>query len=219
MSYPYLFTQAKYNGENVGYKVDALIAKSTDMADLKKAMNAAKIEAFGSDQKLWPKVITCIKDGDTKEDQENYKDHFYVTLKSKERRPMVVDKNKKEVDNESEVYGGRWARAAAKFMVVKSGEDYYMACYMNAVQLLEKAPAFGGGSVDLDAAFGGTVSDESDDSCDVMFKKPRLGSPDDDESSLFLSYELNSSELKPFRKAIFKSDKLFPAITLISAEM
>lgn len=163
MSYPYLFTKAKYKGEDQGYKVDALFDKEEDLSLIKKAITKAKVNMFGKNKDKWPKVVSCIKDGDEKQDQANYEGKLYITLKSKVRKPVVVDKKKKPIEDESEVYGGRFARAAVMIMIVKSGSTYYSACYINAIQVLEHGEAFGGGGVDMNSVFNSGNEDESDD--------------------------------------------------------
>lgn len=178
MSYPYLFEQATYEGEKVGYMVDALFAKDEDLTPIKKAIFQVKAQAFGKDKAKWPKVVSCLKDGDEKEDAENYADHYFIKLKSKKRRPIVLDKKRNEVEDEAEVYGGRYATAAVRMVIVKSGATYYVAAYIQAIMLLEDAEPFGGGKVDTEKYF---KAHEGEDDADKESNYEDDDNSDDDD--------------------------------------
>lgn len=108
-SYPNVFKPRKDNYGNINFSVDLIISDPGDIAEIE-----AKIEEIGEDHwgDQWPKVKPKLKhvlfrditDGDHAGCKK------LVARCAPEKPPIVVDRNKEEILNQRDVYGGCEAR-------------------------------------------------------------------------------------------------------------
>jgi hypothetical protein len=103
------------------FSVVALFAKGADLSKMKAAAKAAAEKKWGADPKKWPKNLRDpFRDqGDReKEDDDGNaylpagyeKGAFYLNLKST-KRPGLVDAKVQDIIDETDFYGGCYARA------------------------------------------------------------------------------------------------------------
>jgi hypothetical protein len=122
LSFPYLFTPRPADGDDgkEKYSVMLLIPKS-DKATIAKLREAEREAAeIGKSTKFGGKIPanlpSIIKDGDedgTAEDYPERKGMLYMTVSSDPKfKPGVIDKNKQEIMDQSEVYSGVYGRAS-----------------------------------------------------------------------------------------------------------
>jgi hypothetical protein len=112
VSFPKVFRPEGMNGQEPKYSITMLFKKSTDLKELKRAVNNAIIETYGSLDKVPKKFTTPFRDGSEKEDVEGYENTIFVTASSK-KKPGVVDyPDANPITEESEeFYPGCYARA------------------------------------------------------------------------------------------------------------
>lgn len=180
LAFPYLFEAKSYQDKidaKKYYNTTILFTKDSDLKDMILEINRTAAEVFGKDSKKWPKIRMPWRDGDKKEDLIGYPGCRYVSAKSL-KRVKIVDGQKKEVTDEEEVYGGRYARLAVRAKVTVSGSDdegnpkYFVSLYLQGVQVTslkgDKGENFAGG-LDVDSAFKSDedeTADYSNDSSD-----------------------------------------------------
>lgn len=91
---------------------------------IRKAIKAAKIEAWGPDETKWSKGRVLIFDGDEKSDDAGYKGHLYISPKN-ERQPAVFDQSKTLVASANgPVYAGCYVNAVIRAYVYPAGKKY-----------------------------------------------------------------------------------------------
>lgn len=155
VAFPSVF-RPKYNdlsGKDE-YSVVALFKKGVDISNLKKAAQAAVIKKWGENKNKWPKNLKSpFRDqGDrVKIDEETGKEFLpqgyeagaiYLNLKS-QQRPGVVAQNKDEIIDESEFYGGCWARASVNAFAYDKKGNKGVSFGLNNLQKLKDDDAFG----------------------------------------------------------------------------
>lgn len=167
LSFPKFFKPEQFQGKGEAYFGCALLfPKSADLTEMKKSIVKAAVEAYGEKSK-WPKGLSLPwRDGDNQADYEGYTDHFYVNAKSK-RKPVLVNKDKEPITEESEIYGGLYGRAVLVAKATESGGKYYVSLYLQGFQKWKDGPQFGGG-VNVENDFADDIEDDgmSDDSDD-----------------------------------------------------
>lgn len=125
VSYPNLFKTRKndMNGKDE-YSVMALFGPGVDLTKLKAEAQAACKEKWGDDPKKWPQNIRSPFRKHEEKRFENDKGEMifpmgmeaggvFLNLKSGQR-PGVIDGQKQDIINESDVYPGCYARATVK---------------------------------------------------------------------------------------------------------
>ena len=160
LSYPNLFTpKATQLTPDPRFSCDLLIPKTDakTLADIQAAMKAAIEE--GKD-KTWggqiPKSYkTPIKDGDESDDP-NYKGHWILHPWSKaEYPPKVMDGQLNPIIDQSEIYGGVYARVNINFYIYNSNGVKGVGCGFDAgVVKTRDGEPFGGGRTSAEDAFG-----------------------------------------------------------------
>jgi len=130
VSYPSVF-KPKLNDQNnkMEYQVEALFALGADMSKLKAAAKAAAEKKWGKDASKWPANmrlpfrdqsekpakdketgLPIVKDGKPVLQLGCVAGAPWMRLKS-ERRPGLVDQNVQDIIDETDFYGGCYARA------------------------------------------------------------------------------------------------------------
>lgn len=150
MSFPHLFQKGTYQGKETNYNFTMKFPKETDLTGIREALNKAKTFNWGKDAKAWPKSYRkAITDGDT---SDNEADHGYWLVSATSIEPrQVVDRNKNEIVNPNDVYGGCVCRAvlqAATYSLSKDnqGEKFYF----KVVQKMADGKRLGKGGAALD---------------------------------------------------------------------
>jgi len=135
------------------YSLVALFPKDADLTALKAAAQDAIIKKFGEDKSKWPQNMrNPFRDqGDrAKKDQQGNEflpDGFepgaiYLTLRSNQR-PDVVDQSVQSIIDESEFYGGCWARASISAYAYDTKGNRGVSFGLGNVQKVADDDAFG----------------------------------------------------------------------------
>lgn len=152
--------QAPQGGGDAKYGVTLLIPKAdtTTKAKIDQAMKEAA-ELFRNKNgasSLPAKFNHTLHDGDGLRDSgEPYgpecKGHWVITVNSK-RKPVIVDINKQEILDPSEVYSGCYGRACINFYGYNSNGKKGVSAGLLSVQKLADGEAFGtvGSASDFD---------------------------------------------------------------------
>lgn len=153
LSYPSVFKPSsndKFGGEPK-YQTDVLIPK-TDTATLQRLQEAFAAAVDLGSQTKWPgkspklTVMDVLKDGDEKGD-DNYAGCWYLTPKSNEGyAPEIVDNKGNPIINQTEIYGGVYARVLINFFTYNfNNMRQGVSCSLGAIQKLRDGDSFGGG--------------------------------------------------------------------------
>lgn len=158
-SYPHLLEPFQYQGKGEAYYSCVLLfPKSTDLSDMKRKIFQAAQSAFGP-KSNWPKNLKLPwRDGNEKSDSIGYEDTYFVYTKNK-HKPVVIDNNKKPIDDESKVYGGMYGRAVLIAKATESGGNYFISLYLQGVQKWKDGERFGGG-IDIEKDFDDSLMED-----------------------------------------------------------
>jgi hypothetical protein len=130
-------TSKKFPAQGARFKCDIMIPKGADLAALKKQMGEVASEEWGSE--LPKKINKAFKKTSENDALADYADDFpnYLSTWSKDdRRPGVVDRALERVDDEAEIYSGRWAMISVRFWTSTTNGNSIGAGLRN-VQLLD----------------------------------------------------------------------------------
>jgi len=164
-SYANLFRpRAAAEGQDPKYSVCLLIPKSDKetLSKIKTAINAA----IESGLSLWggkkpAQLHNPLRDGDVeREDRPEYAGCYFLNCSSK-LKPGVVDRQRQEILDETEVYSGCYGRASLNFFPFNRNGNRGIGCGLQNVQKLQDGESLGGRSRaedDFDA-----VDDDYDD--------------------------------------------------------
>lgn len=182
VSYPYLF-KSKFNNlsKKNEYSVDLLFEKSQNIDVIKNAIKNAIKERWGANP---PKNLKLpLKDGDSTKPNsgtpygEEYHGCYFVTLKNSKIKPQIVDKNKVEIIEDGEVYGGCYGRASVvAYAYPKVGEKAInsgVSLSLINFQKTGEGEAFGGARSDAFEDFD-EISTEADDPNNYTSEKSML---------------------------------------------
>lgn len=147
LSFPALYQPMS---EDMGgkYGMTLLLPPDFDLKPIKKALEAAAMEKWGSDKAKWPKSKfngpdSVIRKCEEKSHLSGYLPGWhFISLKSKDK-PGVVDATRDRVEDPKQAYAGRWVRVAARAYAydnVLKG----VGLGLNNVQLLTHDDKFGG---------------------------------------------------------------------------
>ncbi len=163
LSYPNLFTaRATQLTPDPRFSCDLLIPKTDTktMADIQAAMQAAINEGL---DRTWggqmPRTYkTPIKDGDESDDPA-YKGCWVLHPWSKqEYPPKVMDQQLNPIIDQSEIYGGVYARVNINFYIYNSNGVKGIGCGFDAgVVKTRDGEPLGGGRTSAEDAFGAPV--------------------------------------------------------------
>lgn len=165
LSYANVFdAKAMNEGETPKFGSQILIPKKdkTTLAKIEKAIEKAKQD--GKSSKFGGKIPGALKlplrDGDEAfPDDENYAGMMFLNANNS-RRPSIVDREKNPIVKEDdEVYSGVYGRVVLSFYAF-AGKAKGIAASFDAFQKTKDGDRLGGGSVDLDEAFGDDLDDE-----------------------------------------------------------
>lgn len=151
-SYANVWDPKSINGGAPKYSVSLIIPKS-DTKTIKKieaAIQAAyeegesKLKGNGKSVPALKAIKTPLRDGDLERpDDEAYKDSYFINANST-TAPGIVDANREEIIDRSEVYSGVYGRASINFYAFNSNGNKGIAVGLNNLQKISDGEPLGG---------------------------------------------------------------------------
>jgi hypothetical protein len=137
------------DGGEPKYSVCLLIPK-TDKATIKKikdAIEAAKVACASLwNGKVPSNLKTPLRDGDEdRPDRPEYVGMYFINASSK-KKPGVVDSNRDDIEDPTEVYSGCYGRASLNFYGYNTNGNRGIGAGLNHLQKLEDGERLSGGS-------------------------------------------------------------------------
>lgn len=186
LSYPTLFkARAAEEGQDPKFSVEVLIPKTdTKTVDKIRAAQNAAANAPGAEKKLgtaalptWgsdkfpaKKFTDTLRDGDDEDESDGRPEragHWFMNVRSSAQyKPGVVDKDLDPVIDESQVYGGVYARVSMTAFAFNTQGNKGISFGLNSVQVLGYGDPFGGEREKAEEVFDDDFEDD--------------GAPDDD---------------------------------------
>ncbi len=165
-SYAHVFEPVKDDDGNEKYSVSLIIDKDDKktISAINKAIEAAKesgITKFGG--KIPSKLKLPLRDGDEeREDDEVYKDKYFVNANCK-TKPGLVDKKGRTIIDSTEFYSGCYGLASISFYAFNTKGNKGIACGLNNIMKLEDGEPLGGRSRAEDDFAEFIEADDDDD--------------------------------------------------------
>lgn len=119
----------------------------------------------------------CLRDGDDKEDNEEYDGMMYLNASAKEQ-PLIGDADRQEIVDEDDFYSGCWGRASIVIFPYNNDSNIGIGAYLQSVQKLRDGEKLAG-RASLEEAFADDIQDDEFDIIDEYGGEPE--SLDDDE--------------------------------------
>jgi hypothetical protein len=142
------------NGSTPKYSVSLIIPKSDTktVEKIKVAIQAAyeegqsKLKGNGKSVPALSVIKTPLRDGDTeREGDDAYANSYFINANSA-TKPGVVDANREEILDTSELYSGIYGRASINFYAYNTNGNKGIACGLNNLQKLRDGEPLGGKS-------------------------------------------------------------------------
>lgn len=153
-SYANVWDPKAINGGTPKYSVSLIIPK-TDTATVNKIKAAiqsayeegeSKLKGNGRTAPALSVLKTPLRDGDIeKPDDEAYKNAYFVNANSP-TAPGIVDADRQEIIDRSEVYSGVYGRASINFYAFNRNGNKGIACGLNNLQKIKDGEPLGGKS-------------------------------------------------------------------------
>lgn len=153
-SYANVWDAKSINGGTPKYSVSLIIHKS-DTATINKIKDAiqaayeegqSKLKGNGKTVPALSVLKTPLRDGDLERpDDEAYADSYFVNANSA-TAPGIVDADRQEILDRSEVYSGVYGRASINFYAFNSNGNKGIACGLNNLQKIKDGEPLGGKS-------------------------------------------------------------------------
>ena len=153
-SYANIWEAKSINGGTPKFSVSLIIPKSDTrtIAKIKAAIEAAyregeaKLKGNGKTVPPIAALKTPLRDGDTERpDDPAYANAYFLNANSA-TAPGVVDADRNEILNRSEVYSGVYGRASVNFYAFNSNGNKGIACGLNNLQKIRDGEPLGGKS-------------------------------------------------------------------------
>ena len=150
-SYANVWQAKSINGGTPKFSVSLIIPKSDTVTvkKIKAAIQAAyeegeaKLKGNGRTVPPLSAIKTPLRDGDTERpDDEAYKDSYFINANST-TAPGIVDADRKEILDHSEVYSGVYGRASISFYAFNSSGNRGIACGLNNLQKIRDGQPLG----------------------------------------------------------------------------
>ena len=130
------------NGSTPKYSVSLIIPK--DDIELAYKEGEAKLKGNGKTVPALSILKTPLRDGDLERpDDDAYRNAYFVNANSP-HKPGVVDGNRQEIIDTSELYSGIYGRASISFYAFNSNGNKGIACGLNNLQKLRDGEPLGG---------------------------------------------------------------------------
>ncbi len=118
-------------------------------AALEEVKQAAMKDKWGG--KMPSNLRTPLKDGDVERpDDAVYEGHYFINATAK-TRPLVLDYDKQEIIDLSEVYSGCYGKAVINFYAYAAPGNKGIGCGLLGVQKLYDGDPLGGNRITVDA--------------------------------------------------------------------
>ena len=151
-SYANVWDPKSINGGTPKYSVSLIIPKSDKVTiqKIKDAIQAAyeegesKLKGNGKSVPSLSVIKTPLRDGDLERpDDEAYKNAYFVNANSA-TAPGIVDADRQQIIDRSEVYSGVYGRASLNFYAFNSNGNKGIACGLNNLQKIRDGEPLGG---------------------------------------------------------------------------
>lgn len=151
-SYANIWDPKSINGGTPKYSVSLIIPKSDKVTiqKIKAAIQAAyeegesKLKGSGKSVPSLSVIKTPLRDGDLERpDDEAYKNAYFVNANSA-TAPGIVDADRQQIIDRSEVYSGVYGRASINFYAFNSNGNKGIACGLNNLQKIRDGEPLGG---------------------------------------------------------------------------
>ena len=151
-SYANVWDPKSINGGTPKYSVSLIIPKSDKVTiqKIKAAIQAAyeegesKLKGNGKSVPSLSVIKTPLRDGDLERpDDEAYKNAYFVNANSA-TAPGIVDADRQQIIDRSEVYSGVYGRASINFYAFNSNGNKGIACGLNNLQKIRDSEPLGG---------------------------------------------------------------------------
>ena len=153
-SYANVWEPKSVNGSNPKYSV-SLIIKKTDTKTLDKINKAieaayeegsAKLKGTGKSVPALSAIKTPLRDGDVERpDDPAYAGCYFINANNADK-PGIVDADRQEILDRSEVYSGVYGRASISFYAFNSSGNRGIACALLNLQKIKDGEHLGGHS-------------------------------------------------------------------------
>ncbi len=165
LTYAFLWTPrsaSEEDGSQKGerYSTCILIPKNDQQTIERFHIALQHAVALGQKKGLWGATLPSnfkfpLRDGDAEcaEKGEEYAGHWFLNA-SAVRRPQIVDINRNDIWEESDVYSGCYARVCINLFPFSQRGNRGIGCGLEAVQKICDGEALGGVPVDVNEAFG-----------------------------------------------------------------
>lgn len=151
-SYANVWEAKSINGSVPKYSVSLIIPKNDKVTveKIKSAIQAAytqgesKLRGSGKTVPPLSAIKTPLRDGDLERpDDETYKNSYFVNANST-TAPGIVDADRQQIIDRSEVYSGVYGRASISFYTFNSNGNRGIACSLNNLQKIKDGKPLGG---------------------------------------------------------------------------
>ncbi len=151
-SYANVLDPKSINGGTPKYSVSLIIPKSDKVTiqKIKAAIQSAyeegesKLKGSGKSVPSLSVIKTPLRDGDLERpDDEAYKNAYFVNANSA-TAPGIVDADRQQIIDRSEVYSGVYGRASINFYAFNSNGNKGIACGLNNLQKIRDGEPLGG---------------------------------------------------------------------------
>lgn len=151
-SYANVWDPKSINGGTPKYSVSLIIPKSDKVTiqKIKAAIQAvyeegeSKLKGNGKSVPSLSVLKTPLRDGDLERpDDEAYKNAYFVNANSA-TAPGIVDADRQQIIDRSEVYSGVYGRASINFYAFNSNGNKGIACGLNNLQKIRDGEPLGG---------------------------------------------------------------------------
>lgn len=150
-SYLNAWTAVSINGSEPKFSVSLIIPKSDTktIEKIKAAIKAAydegqaKLKGNAKSVPALSTIKTPLRDGDIERpDDEAYANSYFVNANTT-KAPGIVDANRQEIIDHSEMYSGVIGRASITFYAFNSNGNRGIACSLNNLQKLQDGTPLG----------------------------------------------------------------------------
>lgn len=151
-SYANVWDPKSINGGTPKYSVSLIIPKSDKVTiqKIKAAIQSAyeegesKLKGSGKSVPSLSVIKTPLRDGDLERpDDEAYKNAYFVNANSA-TAPGIVDADRQQIIDRSEVYSGVYGIASINFYAFNSNGNKGIACGLNNLQKIRDGEPLGG---------------------------------------------------------------------------
>lgn len=168
LSYAHIFEPKSFNGNPKKFSCSLIIPKSDT-----KTINRinGKIKELLEDPQTKTKfggrtkgLKLPLRDGDIdREDDPDYKNCYFMNATANaDRPPLVVDRDKNEIIDKSEVYSGCYVQAVLSFYAFNQSGNCGIGCGLRGIRKLADGEPLGGAVVTTNDFDDSCIDDEDD---------------------------------------------------------